>query len=82
MRKMAWKTLRERVCLHQASASMLQQLCDDTSDTVVIENNGVAPEWDCNPFSSNSFVFNENSTISVIAEFRLMLGVDGLLTRL
>ena len=27
-----------RVCLHQASASTLQQLCDDASDTVLIEN--------------------------------------------
>ena len=27
-----------RVRLHQASASMLQQLCDDASNTVLIEN--------------------------------------------
>ena len=29
--------------LHQASASMLRLLCNDTSDTVLIENNGVTP---------------------------------------
>ena len=33
-----------------------------------LENNGVTPEWGCNPFSSNSIVFNENSIASVIAE--------------
>ena len=34
-------------CLHQVSASMLQQLCDDVSDSVLVENNGVTPEWGC-----------------------------------
>ena len=24
---------------------MLRHLCDDTSDSVLIENNGVTPEW-------------------------------------
>ena len=38
------------------------------SDTAVIENNGVIPELDCNPFSSDPVVFNENSIASVIAE--------------
>ena len=47
---------------------MLQQLCDEASDTAVIENNGVIPELDCNPFSSDPVVFNENSIASVIAE--------------
>ena len=41
-------TILERIVirtrLHQASESMLRQLCDDASDTVLIENNGVAPE--------------------------------------
>ena len=27
-------------CLHKVSASTLQQLCDDASDTILIENNG------------------------------------------
>ena len=27
------------------SVSMLRQLCDDTSDTAIVENNGVAPDW-------------------------------------
>ena len=30
------------VCLHKASASMLQQLCDEASDSVLIKNNGDA----------------------------------------
>ena len=33
------------------SESMLQQFCDNASYSVT-ENNGVAPEWDCNPFLS------------------------------
>ena len=59
-----------RVCLHQASAlaSTLQQLCNDACDSVLIENNGVAPEWGCNLFSSDSTNFNENRIASVIAE--------------
>ena len=28
----------------------------------------ITPEWDCNPFLSDSIVFNENSIASVIAE--------------
>ena len=32
-----------------ASASMSRQLCDDASDNVLIENNGVAPVWGCSP---------------------------------
>ena len=71
-----WKGDQIRVCshltlrarLHQASKSMLWKLCDDTGDTALIENNGVASEWGCNPFSSDSIVFNENSIASVIAE--------------
>ena len=53
-----------RVILHQVSASMLRQLCDDACDTALIENNGVAPEWTCNPFSIDSIVFNENRIAS------------------
>ena len=30
------------------SLGMLRQLCDNTSDTVLIENNGVPPKWGCN----------------------------------
>ena len=37
--------LELRACLHQVSESMLRQLCHDTSDTVFIENNGVASEY-------------------------------------
>ena len=56
---------------------MLRQRCDDTSDTVLVENSGVAPEWDCNPFLSNSIVFNENRIVSIIAELTLTLVVNG-----
>ena len=53
----------------EASASTLRQLWDDISNTVLIENNGVAPDWGCNPILSNSILFNENSIISINAEF-------------
>ena len=43
------------------------QLCNDASDSAVIENNRVTTEWDCNPFSSDSIVFNENSITRIIA---------------
>ena len=36
-------TVRAR--LHQASASTLRQLCNDATGSVLIENNGVTPEW-------------------------------------
>ena len=49
-----------RVRLQQASASTLRQLCNDASDTILIENNGVTPEWSCNSFSSDTIIFNEN----------------------
>ena len=35
----------ERAGLHQASASTLWERCDDACDSVLIENNGVGPEW-------------------------------------
>ena len=55
-----------KVYLHQESTSMLQQLSDDISNTVLIENNGVAPDWSCNPFSSDTVVFNEKRITSII----------------
>ena len=39
-----------RTRLQHASASTLRQLCDDARDFVLIENNGVTPEWGCSPF--------------------------------
>ena len=57
------KTLR--VHLHQASALMLRQLWDDDIDTVLMESNAVAPEWGCNPFSSDFSGFKENSIASL-----------------
>ena len=47
---------------------MMQQLCDDASDTVLIENNEFPLEGDCNPFSSYLIVFNENSITSIMPE--------------
>ena len=57
-----------RAHLHEASASMLQQLSNDVSDSVLIENNGVTLEWGCNLFSSNSTDFNEDRITSITAE--------------
>ena len=54
-----------RVHLHQASALMLRQLCKDDSDNVLMESNAVAPEWGCNPFSSDFSGFKENSIASL-----------------
>ena len=59
------------------SATTLRQRCDDACDSVLIENNGIAPDWVCNPFSSDSIVFNENRIASVIVELTLTLGVNG-----
>ena len=58
-----YSTTSLRVRLHRTSESMLRQRCDDTSNSVLIENNGVPPDWGC-----NSTIFNENSVASVIAE--------------
>ena len=54
-----------------------RERCDDACDCVLIENNRVASEWVCNPFSSDSTVFNENRIASVIAALTLVLGVNG-----
>ena len=54
-----------------------RQRCDDACDSVLTENNRVAPEWVCNLFSSGSTVFKENRIASVIAVLMLMLGVNG-----
>ena len=35
---------------HQASESMLRQLCDDASNTLLIEHNGVTQQWITTPF--------------------------------
>ena len=40
----------------------------DASDTVLNENNGVAPKWCCIQFPSDSIIFKENGTTSIIAE--------------
>ena len=53
------------------------QCCDDASDTSLIENIGVAPEWGCNQIWSNSIVINEISITIVITALTLTLNVDG-----
>ena len=67
----SWKSLKAIYTKHQ------RQHCDDACDSALIENNRVAPEWVCNPFSSNSTVFNEDRITSVIAALTLMLDVNG-----
>ena len=57
-----------RVRLHQASDSTLRQLCDDASNSVLIENIGDAPKLGCNPFPTDSIVFNENRITGIVAE--------------
>ena len=37
------------------------QLCNDASDTFLIENNGVTRKWFATPIWSDSIVFNKNS---------------------
>ena len=55
-------------CVKASTCYFNPMLFDDASHSVLIENNGVAPDWACNLFSSDSIVFNENSIASVIAE--------------
>ena len=43
---------------------MLRQLCDDAGNSFLIENNRVTADWGCNPFSSDTVVFNENSEVT------------------
>ena len=63
-----WQEFRLKARKYQASASALQQLCDDASDSVLIENNGVTWKWVTTPFWSDSIVCNENRIASIIAE--------------
>ena len=47
-----------------------------------METNTVTPEWGCNPFWSDSILFNESYVASVMAALTLLtltLGVNGLL---
>ena len=46
----------------------MPQLCDDASNSVLIEINGVIQEWACNPYSSDFILFNESSIAGVIVE--------------
>ena len=68
---------RIRLRLQQEEASMLQQLCNDASDTVLIEKNRLqshsGDQWSQRDtlWWSDSIVFNDNDNriASVIAEF-------------
>ena len=71
-----------RAHLHQRSPSTLRQLCDDASDIVLIQNNGVASKWVATPFWSDSIDSNESRITSVIATLLLMLSVNGPLQEL
>ena len=56
-----------------------RQLGIDTSNSVLIENNGVAQKWVAIPFWSD-IVFNENriaSLMEAVAALTLTLGVNG-----
>ena len=57
-----------RACLYRMAELTLRQLCDYTSDIAVVENNGVTPEWDYNPFLNDSIVFIDSSITSIIPE--------------
>ena len=50
-----------RVRLLQTSESTLRQLCDDASDPVLIENNGITRKWIATQFLTDSIVFRETS---------------------
>ena len=57
-----------KVHLHQESASTLRQLCDDASDIVLIENNGVSQKCVATLILGDSIVFNGNRIASIVAE--------------
>ena len=56
-----------------------RQRCENS--VMMLENNGVTPEWGCNLFSSDSTVFNENRIaniiVRVVAALMPTLGVNG-----
>ena len=53
-------------------------VCDYAGNIAMIENNGVAPNRDCNPLCSDCIVFNESSIASVIiAALAMTLSVNG-----
>ena len=47
------RDLQQRLSAHLHQSL---QFCDDASDPVLIENNGVTLEWGCNLFSSDSLL--------------------------
>ena len=73
----AWCKTGHKVTIRARYTKRQRQRFDDACDSVLIENNGVTPESVCNPFQSDSTVFNENRIASVIEALMLMLGVNG-----
>ena len=66
-----------RARLHQTSVLTLQQLCNDASNTALIENNGVTLKWVATLFWSDSIDSNDSSISRVITALTLTLGVNG-----
>ena len=62
--------------MYRVSTSTLRECYNDAGDSVLIENNGVAPECGGNPFSINYTVFNENIIASVIVALMPTLSVN------
>ena len=58
-----WTSANESLGLHQSQRQRF-----DNSAMILIDNNGVTPDWGWNPFWSDSNVFNENGIARVIAE--------------
>ena len=58
-------------------STLLQQLWDDTSNSVLTENNGVARKCVATIFRCDSIVFYENRIANIVAALMLMLGING-----
>ena len=63
-------------CLRHVYLEGQHQRYDDASDTAVVENDGMTPNGGCNPFWSDSIVFNQSSISSIIAALMLTLSVN------
>ena len=66
------RCVRIKAFLHQASGSMLQQLCNHASDTVLIGNNGVTRKRVATPIRTVSLSSRRNFTA-----LTLTIGVNG-----
>ena len=54
---------------------MLRELCDDACNTALTESNRAAPDWGCNPFSSENSIASIASR--VLAVLTLTMGLKG-----